>query len=243
MVLHVYLEFRSTSSSPAPCLSPQCRPSPALLVISKLSFAIKEGRINPTASDFCCFKQHYCLSWSTVVEALWSLERLLREFAVPRAQVNGRRLVELAQGRGPAWAGGGGGSVERLLSVLENREEVWDLVYRPGQRYKGEGGTEVAAVRIQTCWRRHAARAAYLLHRKRKWAAGTIAISWLLHAQLGRVRKALQATRLRHLENFRTRAQVRLLVQTLVFTLQRMHAHTLDARQPFHHKCGYNLHY
>ena len=169
-----------------------------------------------------------------MVEALWSLERLLREFAVPRAQVNGRRLVELAQGRGPAWAGGGGGgsSVERLLSVLENREEVWDLVYRPGQRYKGEGGTEVAAVRIQTCWRRHTARAAYLLHRKRKWAAGTIAISWLMHAQLGRVRKALQATRLRHLENFRTRAQVRLAVQTLSVP-RDTHTHTLDARQPF----------
>ncbi|XP_034144051.1 LOW QUALITY PROTEIN: IQ motif-containing protein H [Esox lucius] len=148
------------------------------------------------------------------------VERLLRDYAVPTARVHGTRLVELVQvgdldvavgGRGGAAGGGGLGSraaVQRsLISVLENREEVWELVQRPGQRYRGEGGVEAAATHIQSYWRCHVARASYLLHRRRRWAVGTIAISWLMHTQLGRVRGSLQESRRTHLENYRIRAQ------------------------------------
>ncbi|XP_052337046.1 IQ motif-containing protein H [Oncorhynchus keta] len=190
-------------------LNPQCLPALASISISKLSFTILEGHINPMAPDFCRFKQHYCLCWGLLVELLSGLGSLLRRYAVPMARVDGERLVQLAQGGDLDWAVGGGGSssVERLLSVIENREEVWDLVHRPGQRYRGEGGTEAAAIRIQSCWRRHWARNAYLRHRQRKWAAGTIAISWLMHAQLGRVRKSLQESKRTHLDNYRIRGQ------------------------------------
>ncbi|XP_036824525.1 IQ motif-containing protein H isoform X4 [Oncorhynchus mykiss] len=190
-------------------LNPQCLPALASISISKLSFTILEGHINPMAPDFCRFKQHYCLCWGLLVELLSGLGSLLRRYAVPVARVDGERLVQLAQGGDLDWAVGGGGSssVERLLSVIENREEVWDLVHRPGQRYRGEGGTEAAAIRIQSCWRRHWARNAYLRHRQRKWAAGTIAISWLMHAQLGRVRKILQESKRTHLDNYRIRGQ------------------------------------
>ncbi|XP_045562103.1 IQ motif-containing protein H [Salmo salar] len=190
-------------------LNPQCLPALASTSISKLSFTILEGHINPMAPDFCRFKQHYCLCWGLLVEVLLGLESLLRQYAVPMARVNGESLVQLAQSGDLDWAVGRGGvsSLERLLSAMENREEVWDLVYRPGQRYRGEGGAEAAAVRIQSCWRRHRARNAYLRHRHRKWAAGTIAISWLMHAQLGRVRKGLQESRRTHLDNYRIRGQ------------------------------------
>uniref|UniRef100_A0A673YAZ7 IQ motif containing H n=1 Tax=Salmo trutta TaxID=8032 RepID=A0A673YAZ7_SALTR len=188
-------------------LNPQCLPALASISISKLSFTILEGHINPMAPDFCRFKQHYCLCWGLLVEVLLGLESLLRQYAVPIARVNGERLVQLSGDLNWAVGRGGVSWLERLLSAMENREEVWDLVYRPGQRYRGEGGTEAAAVRIQSCWRRHRARNAYLRHRHRKWAAGTIAISWLMHAQLGRVRKSLQESRRIHLDNYRIRGQ------------------------------------
>uniref|UniRef100_A0A8L0DTQ7 IQ motif containing H n=1 Tax=Oncorhynchus mykiss TaxID=8022 RepID=A0A8L0DTQ7_ONCMY len=188
-------------------LNPQCLPALASISISKLSFTILEGHINPMAPDFCRFKQHYCLCWGLLVELLSGLGSLLRRYAVPVARVDGERLVQLGGDLDWAVGGGGSSSVERLLSVIENREEVWDLVHRPGQRYRGEGGTEAAAIRIQSCWRRHWARNAYLRHRQRKWAAGTIAISWLMHAQLGRVRKILQESKRTHLDNYRIRGQ------------------------------------
>uniref|UniRef100_A0A3P8Z9U9 IQ motif containing H n=1 Tax=Esox lucius TaxID=8010 RepID=A0A3P8Z9U9_ESOLU len=153
--------------------------------ISNLSFTILEGHHQPCAQ-------------TSVTASSTAVCRLLRDYAVPTARVHGTRLVELVQV---------GLCSERLISVLENREEVWELVQRPGQRYRGEGGVEAAATHIQSYWRCHVARASYLLHRRRRWAVGTIAISWLMHTQLGRVRGSLQESRRTHLENYRIRAQ------------------------------------
>uniref|UniRef100_A0A3B4CC19 IQCH-like ATP-grasp domain-containing protein n=1 Tax=Pygocentrus nattereri TaxID=42514 RepID=A0A3B4CC19_PYGNA len=195
----------------------QCAPALPPAPVSKHCFNIVGGQIDPCAADFCTFKEHYCLCWGPLVEVLWQLERLMREYAVPHARVCGERLVALVQSGELDW---GSGDMEQLLLTLENKEEVWELVKQPGQRYKGEGGRQAAAVRIQACWRRHQARTAYLEKQRRKWAAGTIAISWLLHAQVRRVRKSLQVTRLRHLENYRSRAEVR-----------RTHIHTPQQRR------------
>ncbi|XP_067356554.1 IQ motif-containing protein H isoform X5 [Channa argus] len=173
--------------------------------VIKYPFTIINGRVNPMAVDFYYFKQSYSLSWSRVVFSLEALEKLLRDFAVPLAKVIGERLVELGHNLNIGWRKVP--PVISLLSVLENWEEVLDLVLQPGQRYKGEGGTEAAAILIQSCWRRHVARTAYLCHCRRKWAARTIAISWWMHMQMRRVRKALQARRFRQLENYRSRAQ------------------------------------
>ncbi|XP_071392408.1 IQ motif-containing protein H [Centroberyx affinis] len=190
------------------CLTPESHQNVPVLVpiaISKFPFTITEGRTDPMAADFCRFKQHYCLCWGNLVDALEALEKLLREFAVPLAKVCGERLADFGLGWDIGWRRAP--PLMGLLSVLENREQVLDLVLRPGQRYTGEGGIEAAAIRIQSCWRRYLARTTYLRHCRRKWAAGTIAISWLMHAQMRRVRKALQARRFRQLENYRNRAQ------------------------------------
>uniref|UniRef100_A0A8C3G8P9 IQ motif containing H n=1 Tax=Cyclopterus lumpus TaxID=8103 RepID=A0A8C3G8P9_CYCLU len=176
--------------------------SPCVL---KYDFTILMGRTNPMATDFCHFKQSFSLCWSSVVDVLEALEKLLRDFAVPLAKVSGERLVELSH----VWENGWlkAPPVTGFLSVLENWEEVLGLVLRPGQRFKGEGGIEAAAIHIQCFWRRYLARTAYLRHCQRKWAVGTIAVSWLMHTQMRHVGKALQARRFRQLENFRSRAQ------------------------------------
>ncbi|XP_041652172.1 IQ motif-containing protein H [Cheilinus undulatus] len=173
--------------------------------ISKHPFTIIKGQINPTSTDFHLFKQSFSLCWSSVLDALEALEKLLRDFAVPVAKVSGERLVEFALSWDDGWRKAP--PVTSLLSVLENWEEVLGLVVRPGQRYKGEGGTEAAATHIQSCWRRYLARTAYLSHCRHKWAAETIGISWWVHNQMRCVRKALQARRFRQLENYRRRAQ------------------------------------
>ncbi|KAI4887587.1 hypothetical protein NFI96_014838, partial [Prochilodus magdalenae] len=185
-------------------LDPKCAPALPPAPVSKHRFSIVGGRIDPCVANFCAFKEHYCLCWGPLLEVLWQLEKLMQENAVPHARVCGERLVALVQNGKLDW---GGRQVEHLLSTLENREEVWELMQRPCQRYKGERGQQAAAVRIQACWRCYRARTAYLQQKRRKWAARTIAFSWLLHAQVGHVRKSLQATRLRHLENYRNRVK------------------------------------
>lgn len=176
--------------------------------VSKYPLAIVEGQIDPSAPDYCRFKKQFCLCWGAILEALDQLQRILLDFAVPLALVCGERLASLVQA--------GDLGVEKLLSVLENRDEVWDLMRQPGQRYKGKEGHRAAAVRIQTCWRRYSARAAYLLRLLPEWAAQTIAMSLLKRAKLKRLRKSLEASRLRHLESYRIRAEVNHTVYTYV---------------------------
>lgn len=182
---------------------------------SKYQFTITNGRIDTKEEHFCHFRQSFSLCWSSVAYALEALEKLLRDFAVPLAKVSGERLVEFAHGWDSGWTKAP--PVINLLSVLENSEEVLGLVLSPGQRYKGECGVEAAVIHIQSCWRGRVARKAYQLLCRRKWAAGTIAISWLMHTQMIRVREALQARRLRQLENYRCRAQVMLLCLNAFF--------------------------
>uniref|UniRef100_A0A8C4TC45 IQ motif containing H n=1 Tax=Erpetoichthys calabaricus TaxID=27687 RepID=A0A8C4TC45_ERPCA len=170
---------------------------------SDFCFMICNGILDDTASDFLAFKQRFFLSWGSILSFLEHLLKLLKDYAVPMAVVNSQKAAELAV----ALELEGLPTLESLLSVLENEESVRDLVQRPGQRYKGQNGTEMAAIKIQSCWRRFRTRGDYVKYRRQRWAAGVIAISWLLHAQMTRMKKALKESRKRHLEMFHTRAK------------------------------------
>ena len=221
---------------------PLCLPVPKATSKSKFPLVIMEGQADVSAPDFCRFHQHYCLSGGELRDALRRLEHVLRCFAVPVALVSGERLVGLVQSGALEVRGHGGGvgglgkhgsrlsALEsRLLLTLENHEEVSEVVERPGRRYRGVGGREAAAVRIQACWRRHRDRSAYVEQRRRRWAEGTIAIAWLMHAQLGRVRRALQARRLRSLQNCRQRAKVSAMPTTATRVYPELFCHCIVA--------------
>ncbi|KAM4734667.1 IQ motif-containing protein H [Anableps anableps] len=172
---------------------------------TKYPFTIIKGQINPMARDFSHFKHNFILHWNNVVDALEALNKLLRDFAVPLAKVNGEQFVELCLKSDCCWRRNP--SVATLFSVLENQEEVLALVSCPGQRYRGDRGTEAAAICIQSCWRRYLARTAYLCLCRNKLAVQVISLSWLMHTQRCHVKRVLQAKRFSQLENYRSRAQ------------------------------------
>ncbi|MEQ2217231.1 hypothetical protein XENOCAPTIV_000134 [Xenoophorus captivus] len=194
-----------------------------------------KGQIDPMARDFSHFKHSFSVCWSSVVDALEALNKLLRDFAVPLAKVNGERLAELCLKSDCGWRKTPSAAV--LFSVLENQEEVLGLVSRPGQRYRGERGTETAAICIQSCWRRYLARTAYMCHCRRRWAVQVISLSWAMHAQRCRVKRALQARRFSQLENYRSRAQTHnMCLSTLLKysprTLKRI-KHLIQGKQAY----------
>lgn len=165
---------------------------------------IYNGIIDHKAPDFLSFKQHYCLSWGNILSFLEHVETLLKDYAVPLAIIKSKKLMELISdfelNQRP--------TRDDLLSVIKNRTTVKRILNQPGQRYKGQRGTEMAATKIQATWRRYQARKAYIHFRKQQWASGVIAISWLLHNHVARVKKSLKESRQRHLENFYIRAKV-----------------------------------
>jgi len=166
--------------------------------------AVYHGTTDQKAPGFLAFKRHYCLSWGSIVGFLEHTEKLLKDYAVPLATINCRKLAEVASDlelrENP--------TKSDILSVMKNQSAVEKILNRPGQRYKGRGGTEMAATKIQATWRCYWARKAYVCFRQQQWASGVIAVSWLLRNHMARVKKTLKESRQRHLENFYIRAKV-----------------------------------
>ncbi|KAG8440791.1 hypothetical protein GDO86_006503 [Hymenochirus boettgeri] len=167
------------------------------------SLTLCNGVINTEDSEFGAFKQQYCLCWGSFLSFLECLQGLLQDYAVPTAIVNGEKIkstiLDLELGVTP--------SVSQMLSVLENKSRVHKILKQPGQRYRGREGRNAAAIKIQSVWRGYRERKTYLTYRRQQWAAGVIAIAWLLHVQRSRVKKMLQKSREKQLQNFHSRAK------------------------------------
>ncbi|XP_051484902.1 IQ domain-containing protein H isoform X2 [Apus apus] len=165
--------------------------------------AVCHGTIDQKAPGFLAFKQRYCLSWRSIAGFLEHTEKLLKDYAVPLATINCKKLAEVASGfelyENP--------TKNDILSVIKNQSAVEKILNRPGQRYKGQGGTEMAATKIQATWRCYQARKAPIPPGQQSWASGVIARSWLRWNHMARVKKTLKESRQRHLENFYIRAK------------------------------------
>lgn len=187
----------------APNMIPVPASTPANELKSVHKFVIQNGKTRVTSQDYLDFKQHYCLSWGSILTLILKLEELLTNYCVPIAFIDGDRLADLALvfelEQDP--------TVEHFLTCILNADDVEKIIKTPGRRYLGPKGTEMAAIKIQSTWRRYKDRSAYLLYRKRKWAAGVIAISWIMSCKISMVRKQLKATRKLQLKRFKVRAK------------------------------------
>ena len=72
-----------------------------------------------------------------------------------------------------------------------------------GRRFFSTGGRERAATAIQAYWRCFRDRRAYVRLQKRKWATGTIALSWLAHVKVSKARAQLKLRRQQQMERFK----------------------------------------
>ena len=77
-----------------------------------------------------------------------------------------------------------------------------------GRRYVGPQGRDAAASKIAATFKMYQERLKYLEYRRKKWAAGVIAISWVMHVKMSKVRKHLKATRMDQVEAFKRRTRV-----------------------------------
>lgn len=99
-------------------------------------------------------------------------------------------------------------TIDELLDTFLNKDDVEKMVKAPGRKFKRKGGHHLAATIIQCAWRRYRDRKEYLTYRKRKWAAGVIALTWLTYCKISKAREKLKETRETHLSNFRKRQRV-----------------------------------
>ncbi|NXF81647.1 IQCH protein, partial [Sclerurus mexicanus] len=161
------------------------------------------GTVDQKAPGFLALKQHYHLSWGSIVAFLEHTEKLLKDFSVPLATISGKKLAQVASdfelSENP--------TKSDVLSVIKNHSAVEKILNGPGQRCKGQGRTSVAATLIERARRCHGAGKAAAPSGRWEWASGVIGASWRSWSHVARVRNTLRESRQRHLENFHSRAK------------------------------------
>ncbi|CAH1796248.1 unnamed protein product [Owenia fusiformis] len=184
-------------------LPPPTTPASGEFKSSSHRFAIQHGKTRDQSHEYQAFKQHYCLSWGGIVSMLKHLEKLMTNYAVPIAFINGDRLADLSLEfeleHNP--------TVDDLLTVVVNREDVEAVIKRPGRRFMGPNGDHIAATKVQSLYRMYRDRKDYLSYRQRKWAAGVIVISWIMSVKMSKIKNGLKQTRMDQLEGFRRRSK------------------------------------
>ncbi|CAF3409746.1 unnamed protein product [Rotaria sp. Silwood1] len=160
---------------------------------------IQDGVTKDQTEIFLQFRQFYCFIWGNIVKIFRMLEKLMFNYFVPIALINGEKVAELAQfieiERKP--------TLEELLSTIINRDEVEKLIKETGRRFRGKNGKERAAIIIQSCWRGFHARYVYKYLKKQRWAAYVIASAWLKYSKLSKIRQKLKSVHHRQLEFFK----------------------------------------
>uniref|UniRef100_A0A8C6XQV3 IQ motif containing H n=1 Tax=Naja naja TaxID=35670 RepID=A0A8C6XQV3_NAJNA len=199
------MRLRESAASSACLAKPpeEVPPETFKKVVFEFEIPVCKGVIDYAASDLVQFKQYCCLLWGSVFSFLQQVEALMKDYAVPLAIVMGKKVMDLV----PHFELSQRATQEEIFLVLKNGSTVQKLLKQPGRRYRGKNGTQMAATKIQATWRCYKLRKSYIGFRHQQWASGIIAISWLIHVHLQRVRKTLKESRQKHLENFHLRTQ------------------------------------
>ena len=86
---------------------------------------------------------------------MMQIERFLSQYPVNHVYIDVLRLLQLADLDHERY------SEEDILSCVTNRVQVDDAIKNPRNKYRGPNGLVMAAVKIQTTWRRHKAYSAF----------------------------------------------------------------------------------
>ena len=121
-------------------------------------FIIRRGRVLDSTPEFRSFKRTHAAQWGPITIVISALERLLTEYAVPTAYVDGQAVAQLASDE----LASANPTTEALLQCIANIDQVAPLLKLPGQRFVGAHGRVAAAVAIQATFRMYLCRMMYL---------------------------------------------------------------------------------
>ena len=141
-------------------------------------FVIRKGATLDTTPEWHSFHRSHQPMWGAISGIVQQLEKLLTEFNIPLAYIDGKAVAKLAT------VGLGVYSQEELLACISNREEVSSLLTVPGQRFQhGEAGICTAAVKLQSTFRMFLQKLKFKDLRESHFAAMLIQSHWQIHQQ------------------------------------------------------------
>ena len=177
--------------------------SPTAYIKQSLKFTIQQGRTVTDSPDFDNFRRECGKKWHYVVPCIQELELLLTRYAIPLAIVEGEKLISLADDYQMDLRP----KVRDLIKCCSNDIYIFELIRKPGQIYKGVNGPELAAAKIQATYKMYLERERYLSYRKRKQAAGVIAMNYVMRLKLINIRNKIKDAKVVYAKNFKQRTK------------------------------------
>lgn len=114
----------------------------------------RKGVILPTP-EFQSFKRVYSEAWGNLAQALNFAQEIFTKIAAPLVYIDGKRLVEFVKDElRPV-------KLEELLSCVINSATVMPLLNSASQKYRTSMGKDLAAVKVQSMWKRFKDYSAY----------------------------------------------------------------------------------
>lgn len=111
-------------------------------------FIIRKGRTLIETPEFQSYKRICQNIWEPISNIIKNLEKLLRNYGVPLATIDGKKVARLAvQNKKPTL------NMNELLDCVVNSEEVNQVLRIPSLMFKGPKGRDLAIVKIQNFWR------------------------------------------------------------------------------------------
>ena len=110
-------------------------------------FMIRKGKTIDTTPEFSSYKRTYSARWGEIILVVHALEKLLGEYNVPLAYIDGKKVARLAMDPFKRW------TVDDLLNCIANQETVMEYVKIPGRLFAGANGKELAATYVSKTWR------------------------------------------------------------------------------------------
>ena len=116
---------------------------------------LKKGKFDDTSPEYIQFKRQNITKWGVVSQLMQQVERFMSQYPVNFVYVDVMRLLQLADLDLEKY------SQDDIMSCVTNRVQVDDAINNPRNMYKGPNGPVLAAIKIQTVWRRHKAFSAF----------------------------------------------------------------------------------
>ena len=116
---------------------------------------MRQGVFDTENKDYINFKRANITRWGVIFQIMTQLEKLLSQYRIQISYVDVYRLSQLSEMDQERY------TKDELMSCITNRVQVNAAMENPVMKFKGPNGPVIAAIKIQTCWRRHKAHSAF----------------------------------------------------------------------------------
>jgi len=131
-------------------------------------FMIRKGKIIDTTPEFASYKRTYASRWGEVSIIIRSLEKLLSEYNILLAYIDGKKVLKLAIDPFRKV------TTDDLLNCIVNQEATLKYIKIPSRLFVGPNGKELAATYISKTWRMYKQKKEYKYIKIFKNSANTI---------------------------------------------------------------------